>query len=353
MLAQYQDKPVNWSGGSIVSVSGQSFTQALQAYLQYTPSSQSFLALAGVTLTISGWINTAGLAGHPSTSSTWNAALAVLFTSTSGVQSYATVTGTTVASGSGWTYVTGTVTIPANAATLQLCLNIDQTTNNASYTALFANVTCTLSFNGWNILPMPKSPAPKQLDMEITDSVSQVQSPFTLATQMQVWPGAERWNCNVSMPPMKRPISNPWVAWLMSLQGILNTFLMGDATHAIPAGNPAGTPLVDGTVSGYNLPAFYVLHTKGWTPNTGNLLLAGDYIQLGVRLHRLTKTVNSDANGNAVLNIWPAIREMPGDGQLLIVSDTRGLWRLAENKRAWTEFNTQIVPLSWKMTEAR
>lgn len=369
-------------------------------------------------------------------------------------------------------------------------------------------------FNGWTIIPMPTSPAPKQLDFEIADAVSMSQSPFTLGTQFQAWPGAEQWSCNVSLPAMSRAKSDAWVAWFMSLNGILNTFQMGDSSHSVPTGTlgggnlvnnsgmelgigtwailygngasvtldsvvkyqgsnslkitwaaatagtfgacnvsspiqggwkpnttyvysfwalgtggavgkvpyfgwnttpatttwitqptlttswqryvakitfgasaeggghiyitmpscaSAGTmnidcvqvteddvvydytvqPMIDGTSGGYNLPCSYFLHTKGWIASQTNLLLPGDLIQIGYRLHKVLAEVNSDASGNAVLSIWPSVREQPVDSQTIITTNTQGLWRLSDNKRVWTERPTKLVGLSFKIVEAR
>jgi hypothetical protein len=209
------------------------------------------------------------------------------------------------------------------------------------------------TYNGWTILPMPTSPVPMQIDMDIIDSVAMNQSPFSLATQMQVWPGAESMVWNVSLPPMKTKTALAWTAWMKSLQGILNVFPMGDPNHLTPQGNVAGTPLVDGTSGGYNLPASYFLHTKGWTPNTANVLLPGDYIQIGYRMHSVTQAASSDNNGCAVLSIWPSIREQPTDGQTVVTSNTQGLWRLADNKRSYSEHANKMVAISFKAVEAR
>lgn len=209
------------------------------------------------------------------------------------------------------------------------------------------------TFNGWTIIPMPASPVPMQIDLDITDAVAMVQSPFSLATQMQVWPGAESMVWNVSMPPMKTSTALAWTAWMKSLQGILNVFQMGDSNHKTPMGSVSGTPLVDGTSGSYNLPTTTSLHTKGWTANAANVLLPGDYIQIGYRLHTVLQPVTADSGGKATVNIWPSIREQPTDGQTVITSNTQGIWRLVDNKRSWTERANKMVGISFKIVEAR
>jgi hypothetical protein len=54
-----------------------------------------------------------------------------------------------------------------------------------------------------------------------------------------------------------------------------------------------------------------LLGTKGWTPYAAGVLLVGDYIQGGYWLYRVLDDVNADDSGNAVIPIWPSIREQP------------------------------------------
>lgn len=348
ILNTYQGKAITWqSTPSVSAVSGQSFDQCLKSNVRDCVSNE-LPAYAGTTVTVSGWVNTTGLTGHPTDGGTWNVYLGVW------AGSFLSIS-TVVPAGTGWTFISGTVVIPAAAPYVKVMIRIDCTgtgnTSAGAYYVLFANLTYTLSWNGVPILPMPSSPAPAQLDFEQTTAVSVATSPFTIGTQMQVWPGAEQWACNVSLPAIRRP--DAWQGWLLSMQGRLNTFQMGDASRKAPSGTAQGTPLVDGSGAGYNLPCSSYLHTKGWTPNQPAALNAGDYLQIGVRLHRVTATVAADNNGNALIPIWPSIREQPGDGQLVIVTSPKGLWRLADNKATWTERPSRMVGLSFKVVEAR
>jgi hypothetical protein len=209
-------------------------------------------------------------------------------------------------------------------------------------------------FNGWNIVPMPAAPVPRQIDFGVFDSVGETQSPFTLWSQFQPWPGADWWTMNVSLPSMSQANANVWIAWLMELRGKTNVFQIGDPSGAVACGAPMGNPVMDCSAPANNLPMSTTLYTRGWMPNRSRLLLPGDYLQIGYRLHKvLTAQVASDGNGDAQINIWPSIREQPTDGEQVIVSKTTGLFRLAENERGWTARETRLVGLSFKCVEAR
>ncbi|MDI3260373.1 MAG: phage tail protein [Sinobacteraceae bacterium] len=95
---------------AVVSVTGQSFTKALQATasgLNYDVYENNFFAVKpGDTYFFGGWLNTAG--------STTPAYVAIWFKNAAG--SFVGIIGASLAAGSGWTYVSGKGTVPAGAA---------------------------------------------------------------------------------------------------------------------------------------------------------------------------------------------------------------------------------------------
>jgi hypothetical protein len=202
---------------------------------------------------------------------------------------------------------------------------------------------------------MPAGPAARQIDFTINDSVSANVSPYTLSAQLQPWLGADWWGLNVSLPLMKRPQANLWIAWMAELRGKLNVFSIGDPLGAHPVGIPQGAPIIDCSSPGYNLPMATMLYTRGWKPGELRLLLPGDYLQVGYRLYMVSgvSPVNADATGHASFPIWPSIREMPTDGEPIILNKTTGLFRLADNQRQWTANYLKVYPLAFKCNEAR
>ncbi len=207
------------------------------------------------------------------------------------------------------------------------------------------------TFNNWNIIPLPSVIAPRQIDFTATDSVSVTKSPFTMQSQTLQWPGADWWQINVSYAPMKIAQANQFIAFLLSLRGQANVFQIGDPLGVKPLGNPSGTPVCSGITAAMST----TLTTRGWTPLRGNLLLPGDYIQLGYRLHRVAGVtpIQSDSSGNASIEIWPSVREATTDGQTITLTNTTGLFRLQDNNRDWTARETKVFGISFKAIEAR
>jgi hypothetical protein len=128
---------------------------------------------------------------------------------------------------------------------------------------------------------------------------------------------------------------------------------MGDPRAKKILGTPSGKPLVNGTVTTNNQAMSSILFTRGWTPDKYGLLLPGDYIQLGMRLHRVLDKVNSDASGDATLNIWPSLREQPSDAEAIVLNKPVGLWRLTGPTRKWAADVKRGTAISIQAMEAR
>lgn len=193
---------------------------------------------------------------------------------------------------------------------------------------------------------MPASPGIAQVEITPVSNVGLSVSPFTGQQQTQEWvePG---WAGKVNLPPMRRSAAAAWLAWMVSLHGMANFFMLGDPAGRTPRGVATGAPLVDGSNNGG-----YTIGTRGWTPNVNGILLAGDWIQVGNHLHMIVNDENSDSGGKAAFDIWPSLREVPGDGLAIITSNAKGMFRLANNKPSWSTDEAQIYGISFECFEA-
>jgi hypothetical protein len=209
--------------------------------------------------------------------------------------------------------------------------------------------TITVNGNNVSLVAMPTSPGPRSVQFDITDAVSSVVSPFTGQTQTYSWPGADMWSGTVELPTLTQAQADQWISFLMELRGIQNPMQLGDPARSTPNGNALGVPVVNGAQAA----ASQSLLTRGWAPNSYRLLLTGDYIQVGYRLHRVLDQVNSDANGDATISIWPSLRDPVIDGQTVILNNPKGLFRLASNKRTWSSDFTLRTKLSFQVMEYR
>lgn len=175
-------------------------------------------------------------------------------------------------------------------------------------------------------LSLPAAKSPSRIVFGKIVAVTVSRSPMSYVSQVQRFSG-QLWTAEITLPIMEREDAEQWVAFLLKLNGQEGTFLLGETTGKVPMGVATGTPrLVGAHARGVNS-----LSTDGWTNSVTNILKAGDYIQIGQRIHKNLSDVNSSSGGAATLDIWPRLREDAADNALITVSDCVGLFRLDSN----------------------
>jgi len=199
-------------------------------------------------------------------------------------------------------------------------------------------------------LEPPSTPAPSAIEFTATNIVAVARSPFTAEEQIQAWPG-EYLSLSVTLPPMKRAAAEQWIAFLLALRGISGTFLFGDASNRALLGEGGGTP----SVLGAHSQGTKTLTTAGWPIDT-TVLKAGDYFQLqqgsNTRLYKNLTDAVTDGIGVVVLDIFPRLRLDIEDGEPLVLSNPRGLFRLADNERKWAVSAAQIYGIQFNAIES-
>ena len=174
------------------------------------------------------------------------------------------------------------------------------------------------------------------ITLSAENAVAISQSPFTYQQQVVAHPG-QRWAASISLPPMKRPDAEYWVAFLLSLKGQIGTFLLGDPNCVAAQGSASttpGTPLVNGAGQTGD-----TLIIDGLPVSTTGYLLPGDYIQLGssttTQFYKVLTQVNTSVSGGATLDLWPNLRSSPANNATIIVANTKGRFRLKDNVTQW------------------
>ena len=158
-------------------------------------------------------------------------------------------------------------------------------------------------------------------------------SPFSYRQQIHNHSG-QRWECEIQLPPMIRSAAEIWLGFLLSLNGMAGSFLLGDPLGATASGNLGGTPLVNGAnQTGASL------SIDGCSNSITNWLKAGDYIQLGggssATLHKVLTNVDTNSSGQATLDLWPSIRVAPSDNAAVTTSNPVGRFRLNSGEQDW------------------
>ncbi len=173
-------------------------------------------------------------------------------------------------------------------------------------------------------------------------------SPFTYKQQIHTHTG-KRWEAEVQLPAMRRTNAEQWIAWLLSLNGMSGSFVMGDPLGCTPrgsAGTTAGTPVVNGAdQTGSSL------SIDGLPTSVTGYLKAGDYIQLGAgstaSLYKVVTDVDTNSSGEATLDLWPNIVTAPSDNAVVIVTSATGRWRLNSGQQDWSINSASVYGITF------
>lgn len=200
-------------------------------------------------------------------------------------------------------------------------------------------------------LAFPTHTRPKGVNIRAVNVVAASTSPFTLRQQIVKHFG-QRWEVEVSLPPMKRTNAEQWVAWLLSLGGMYGTFNMPlfPYTARGSASTAAGTPLINGGGQ-----IGQTLLIDGAPNSVTGYLKAGDFIQRGAgasaTLHKVLTDVNSNGSGACTLELWPEMRTAVADNSAIVVSTPQGLFRLAGNETNYSVDDVAVYGMTFAAVE--
>jgi len=186
-------------------------------------------------------------------------------------------------------------------------------------------------------LSTPTSIGIEGIEIRAVNAVAISSSPFTYKQQV-ISHGGQRWEASVSIPPVRRDLSAPWQAFLLSLKGQVGTFLLGDPDYATPQGTVSSC-VVSGTAGQSSVSVVM----------TGSLL-AGDYIQLGASGNARLHQVLQDKSGSGTLEIWPSLRSTHTN-TTAVFSSPKGVFRLASNSSAYSINSSSSHSISFEAIE--
>jgi len=179
---------------------------------------------------------------------------------------------------------------------------------------------------------LPTTRTPRSIQFMARTVVGLSMSPFTFEQQAYEHQG-QCWMWNVQYGEMNRADAEALVGFLLSLNGRLGTFTMGDPMGASPRGTWAGAP----KVLGAHAAGVTSVAMDGFT--AAATVKAGDYVQRGsgstARLYKVTQDATADGSGLLTLELWPRLRAALADNDTFTTSNTVGLFRLTSNDMSW------------------
>lgn len=176
------------------------------------------------------------------------------------------------------------------------------------------------------------------------------ESPLSLVEQVYEHQG-DGWAATLEFTEMERADAETWIAWRLSLNGRLGTFLLGDPVYTSPRGTWS-SPLVNGAHAA-GVKTLTIRNVDGLTWK------AGDWFQLGSAssacLHKVVQDgAQAGSPSTGQVEVWPRTRAALADGDTITLSSPKGRWRLAANAGQWTldpDLGFMLPPLD--VVEAR
>lgn len=190
----------------------------------------------------------------------------------------------------------------------------------------------------------PAALAAAQITLRLSDTQSVSRNPFTRVPADFDWQ-REIWLGQVRFARRQAAAAAAIRGFLASLRGRREAFWLGDPS----ARTPQGTQTADFVLASGASPGDRTLTV---TMDPGATLMAGDYIQLGVRLHLLAGDATADGVGAATLSIWPAVRDVQSPGAAVISTNARGAWRVADPTRSYNVTPPNFISLALDIEEA-
>lgn len=187
-------------------------------------------------------------------------------------------------------------------------------------------------------LALPTSIGIAEITLSANNAVAISQSPFTFQQQIIRHPG-QRWTASVTIPPVRRDLAEPWVAFLLAMNGPVGTFLLGDPNGKAPRGT-ATSATITGTAA-----------SSSPTITMTGTLLAGDYIQIGSGVTATLHKVLQDRSGSGTIEIWPSLRSAV-TGVTVTLTNTVGRFRLSGTQQSFNINDASIYGISFDAVEA-
>lgn len=192
-------------------------------------------------------------------------------------------------------------------------------------------------------LEPPAALAAAQITFRMADTQSESRNPFTRTSERFDW-GRQIWRAEVRFARRQAAAAAALRGFLAKLGGTRESFWLGDPAAAAPQ----GTQAADFVLAGGAAPGDVTLSV---TMGASATLKAGDYLQLGERLHVMTDDAAADGAGAATLAIWPAVRDTQSPGASVKSTNARGAWRLADPERAYSVQPPRFVTVALSLVE--
>lgn len=197
----------------------------------------------------------------------------------------------------------------------------------------------TLAWPSLNILP-------QRADWNLI-AVTQIhESPLTGAARTQALPGAY-WQCVLDYSHARGADVRALWAFVARMQGRAGRVAVPTFGNLAPRGAGGGTPLVKG--GGQEGTSLLV---DGAPASTAGWLLEGDLFQVGEYVHMLTGIATTNGAGEATLQFFPELREVPADNAPITIRNCTTRMMFVADQQGTTYAPGPLAPFVLTLREA-
>lgn len=160
-----------------------------------------------------------------------------------------------------------------------------------------------------------------------------ITSPFTGRGVVQSFEG-DYWRLTIGYRSLNRTLAQPVTAFVSSLRRSFGTFVIAFPGYDDPLGAAKDNPSSP-TVSAGGLAGSDSVTIANGPASITDWLLPGDIIQIGPsnrpHWHRVLTNTDTDASGNATIDIWPKVRQGTIAGDAVVYTKPLCQFRLVED----------------------
>lgn len=174
---------------------------------------------------------------------------------------------------------------------------------------------------------------------------ARLESPFTGVGQTQRGQ-LERFDVALDFQGVERKNAGDIEGFFLQIEANANPFRMHDPARPNPAGVVYGSP----TLGENALAGDREITIAGLPASHLNVFKAGDWIQIGYQLTKITTSVDSLADGTANARVWPKLWAAQTAGAPIIYKEPKGLFRFLSEPPEWEVMAGASRPWSFKLT---
>ncbi|MEN6375554.1 MAG: hypothetical protein ABFD75_12370 [Smithella sp.] len=178
-----------------------------------------------------------------------------------------------------------------------------------------------------------------ECNFSLQPNTQSFESPLNKTVQTYELPGA-KWLFTATWQNLNQADARIFKAWLASLRGMAGRFYANDLAHKTPSGCISGTLSVNAAAAA----GASAISALSSLISTSNILLPGDYFQVGTELKIVTAAASTNGSGVAAISFEPPLRTALTGTESITYNTPLAIFRLNDDKQDNFNFDPERRP---------